>query len=477
MIRVSAHKLNNHYSFPSFIGTPKQLQLSKNYYKNYDALRNGDYLDVHDDRFAPENKMLRQKNLSFLDNLSNSEKKAFINYYSHITGFPNLKETSERIENEFVNSINKISLAFNDNDYKCIAAGYDDTCSVGKRMAFPGSDLDKAFILLKGSGNIYYDQKIVNNFSRALWENTDQRILSYNHDVSFPTIYTIAQVKHFINSINNKTSDIYFPQNHLLDLIENEYINLDKAAEYNITIAQSFDEPKLDSNLLDINKETVKNFAFFIEPLRDGKILITTPEFKDVKKYLSKFDFYNYSNTTQIKAMKNAINTGKEQKTKILKRKALSENFKNWDTNKQFEFIKTLIKYSCEDQDSFSEYFKNDRDVKSKYKHLLSMLTKNNEKYLYNPEFLIKEDVITMKLGENSYVNLYQGFIPEVLWIDTTNAKDIEQVLLHINKLQKTSLFNKIKLVQCPCPDNLIENFYRTQYKTSDFKTIYERKL
>lgn len=477
IINTANYTLPKSHMRVQFKGTPKKMDLSSYYINNYDNLKNGSYLDIHDDAFAPQNKEIRQHNLSFLDKLNKWEKADFVDYYCNLTNFPDLKKVSEKIETEFINSIQNVSSSFNEDEYKCIAAGYDTTCSVGKKMAFPGSDLDKAFILIKGSSDLKKDKTIVEKFKSALWNCTDQRILSFNHDTSFPTIYTIAQMNYLINVIDMNTRDLSFDKNHLKNIIENEYVDIDKAAEYNIEISKKFKEPSYSERTTNANKEDVKNFAFFIESLRDGKLLIETSELKNIKRYLAEYDFYNFSNVAQLKAMQNAVNSGKEQKNKIIKRKSLMNDFKNWDTDKKFNFIKTLIKYSCEDADEFSEYFKNDRDIKSKYKHLLSTLTKEDEKYFYNPIFYIKPESAAIQLGENIYVDLYQGYSPNVLWINTSNSDNIKQVLLHLDKIKKIRIFDKIDKIQCPCPDTYIDEFYRTQYKTADYKTIYERKI
>ena len=50
-------------------------------------------------------------------------------------------------------------------------------------------------------------QKLVEKFKAELWENTDQRILSYNRTAhSFPKIYTNSQFRKLITAFANAPS-------------------------------------------------------------------------------------------------------------------------------------------------------------------------------------------------------------------------------------------------------------------------------
>ena len=139
-------------------------------------------------------------------------------------------------------------------------------------------------------------------------------------------------------------------------------------------VAKQLPKRKYDDAQHALNKENVKNFAYFIESVRDGKKVITTFLFNELLEQIINSDFFKYSNVAQMRAMKNAVTSGKEQKTKIILRQSLKEDFKTWSVSNQFEFVKTLIRYSCEDEDMFKQYFSNDRNVKEKYKPLLGLL-------------------------------------------------------------------------------------------------------
>ena len=158
---------------PNFEGKPINLPKIKisNVYDAmvaYGLLSYGGFLDSSDDDVSPQNKLIRNENLSFLDKIQSKEdKQQFITHYSELTGFPNLEKVSQRIEKEFILAVKKSAIGIE--GAECIAAGYDETCSVGKRRAFPGSDLDKAFIVLEGTGDLEKDRDVVEKFKANLW--------------------------------------------------------------------------------------------------------------------------------------------------------------------------------------------------------------------------------------------------------------------------------------------------------------------
>lgn len=440
----------------------------------YNFLSLGNYLDSSDDDVCPENKQIRQTNLSFLEKLKSQEdKKIFIEHYKDVTGFPNLKLVSEKIEKEFILGIKK---SLFDLETNCILAGYDGTCSVGKKRAFPGSDLDKAFVVLESSGNLNRDLEVIEKFKANLWNNIDQRLLSFNHDISFPNIFTTLQIKDKLNKIESKIKNINIDKNYLNKLLEEEYVNLEKAAEYNILISKNFDIEVNDPEI-EITKEDLKNFGYFIESLRDGKYLIKTDQFEYLKKDLEKSDFYNFSNLAQMKAMNKAVNEGRENKTKILLRENFEKTFNSWDLDKQLDFIKTLIKYSCEDNDSFNEFFRNDRNVKDAYKPLLNILTQGDRSIYNRIEFENISNGIRLKYAEDRTVDVYAGFSENVLWIDSSDALAIRQVLRVINKLKQNPIFSKIDRIQCEKPQGTLKGFYATKYFSAKYKQIFERIL
>lgn len=442
----------------------------------YSYFKAGQYLDASDDDVAFENKQLREGNLQFLNELTTSkDKQSFVEYYKDITGFPNLAKVSDKIEKEFIVGIKKSCAEIP--NAECLAAGYDETCSVGKGKAFPGSDLDKAFIILNGSydNNLQEDEEIVNRFKSNLWNNIDQRILSFNHDISFPTVYTDNQLFKVLDAIKSKTAELDIDKRYLNQLMDEEFVNLAKASKYNIAVSDYFPVASCSGGL---NKEDVKNVGYLVEAIREGKWVITSKTGLEMKNRLGKdYEFYNYSNVAQMRAMKKAVNEGRENKSKIILRNDIEKNFNSWSIDCQYDFIKTLIKYSCEDNDDFSEYFTNDRNVKDAYKPLLNKLTQGNSKIYNRPEFIKIDNGLCMKYAEGKFVNLYPGYNEKVLWIDSPDYEAIRQTERMVNKIKQCELFCNIEKLQCPSLESFVPGFYPINYKTIDGKCIFERVL
>ncbi|MCI5824034.1 MAG: hypothetical protein MRZ90_03745 [Candidatus Gastranaerophilales bacterium] len=167
--------------------------------RRFDLLKHAKYTDISEmyekDEYKRktelrENKAIRAKNFSFLDNMGDFFGPGiFVKYYKNLTGFPNMKVCSQKIKDEFTRTIgvaeNKVNEMFKNKDPHAadvIMYGYDDMCSVGLGYAWSGSDLDKAYVIIKGSSTSQLsDTEVVNQYKGQLWENMDTRILSVNH--------------------------------------------------------------------------------------------------------------------------------------------------------------------------------------------------------------------------------------------------------------------------------------------------------
>ncbi len=347
----------------------------------FEKLKLGNYLDIGDDRISYySNKAIRDANLGFLDRItSKEEQQKFITYYKQLTGFPNLAETSRRIKKEFIQAITTSSRELNGNSfstkYDIVTAGYDGVCSVGRGKAFPGSDIDKAYVVLKG-GSSWEAEELVNRFKGKLWENTDQRILSYNHDeAAFPQVYTKEQVQELVQAADNfvfptartlSHMPIFSPgsiatrfvskayiknqTDYFLDLQKNYNPNYVEAAEFYIDLCQNF--PRKYNDLIDLNnpsRENIKNLGFVLEAIREGEVLKGNRYDLGLSDSLT----YKLTNLSQLKALKQRG----DAKPKRLSRNILPSLFNSWDTDKQFRFIKTLIHGSCANNTNFTTEF------------------------------------------------------------------------------------------------------------------------
>lgn len=386
----------------SFKGTPLSAPsiTIKNYsdaIKAWEYLKSAKYLDVHSDKTSFYNRFIRETNYSFLDKLTSSfDKTMFIEKFCEFTKFPNLNATSNKMHNTFIDTIQTISRKLNGsykNEYEILDAGYDPTCSLGLKKAFPGSDLDKGYVIIRGSEySDYTDENCVNRFKSELWDNLDQRLVSLNHPDTEVTVYTKKQIKDILNKMNNFVQIKETDEDRFLLvkagfgilglalagpivaagwMLNNKY-ELDHktdpyvAGKFNRNLAK-YIKSSSDRNL-------AKNFAFFIEAVRENlyktDFLKTDSLFKEIRNS----QFVINSNVTQIPAWREKINDG-YLKQKLRNRTSLEYGFSRMSTDTKFDLIKDIIKYSSNDQSyRFSEYFKNDDDISKRYEKLLNAL-------------------------------------------------------------------------------------------------------
>lgn len=375
---------------------------AKDAIKVFEKFKLGNYLDIAHETYPPSNQpvlhynTIRAKNLEFLDRVTNSdEKRKFIEHYKELTGFPDLKKVSEKIESEFVRAVKKVE-SYSPH-YKVLQTGYDGVCSVAKGKAFPGSDLDKAYIIIKGDSEYpFRDEDVVNTFKGHLWKNTDQRILSYNHDTSFPQIFTENQVKNLFNVVKSKTDSFglhkpielptpffeslfngsrtttqFKKYQSLTNNYQDDYV---EANPFFIKLCKEF--PMRRSSELDINnpsKENIKNFGFFLEAFRRGNTLgkLDHDFLQGEASRISSSDVAKLTNLAQLNALKQGKNS---DKLKLKAREQLEKEFNHWSTDKQHNLIKTLIKASCGDNTEFPEYFNDEIGIKDKFTPLINKL-------------------------------------------------------------------------------------------------------
>ncbi len=325
--------------------------------RRFDLLKHPKYTDISEmyekDEYKRknelyENKAIRAKNFSFLDNIGDFfGPDIFVKYYRNLTGFPNLKETTQKINDEFKRTIGIASTntnkMFGQNSHVAdvVTYGYDEMCSVGLGYAWPGSDLDKAFIIIEGSSSPLKNKEIVNRYRGQLWENMDTRILSINHYAAFPNVYTKKQVMDNIDLFDSYTKDYtefdkmiaYSAINYIKDPI--------KRAQFNLELSE-----KLPGYL----KEDAKNFAYFIETLRECCYWTYDKAWdKELSEKMRSSKFCQMSNVSGIRYHYNKYKNSSELKPKLKARKNVEKSFENWNSKKQYNFIKNVIKNMCGD--------------------------------------------------------------------------------------------------------------------------------
>lgn len=369
--------------------------------KCWEKLRFAKYLDVHDDKFCPHYKEIRAKNYSFLDELKTYwDKSEFIRNFCEFTKFPNLKASSDNIRSTFDKCVTDISRTLNSSTsgvpYKVLDWGYDPTCSLGLNKSFPGSDLDKGYIILEGNHSYKSDSQIIGEFSGKLWDNLDQRIVSLNHPDTFPSIYTKRQVSSQLRELDEIADKVirnkilncgwegvkkswflgpFAPAVSMVKMIEafdNEFVkpynttNPYDAANFNRAVAKEISSST--------EREKAKNFAFFIETVRANLERDSYGKYDSIFSEIKESTFANKSNVTQIEAWQNKINGG-YMKSKLRNREQLQSDFYKMDMDTKYELVKEIIKYSSDDNSGrFSKYFKNDDDIANRYEPLLEAL-------------------------------------------------------------------------------------------------------
>ena len=333
--------------------------------KQYRYLRSARYYEALDDDIYPQNRFIRMENFSFLERIPQFLKRIFVEKFKEFTSFPNIAKVSEKINDTFVSNAIKAE----NSDVRVMLAGYDPVCSIGLKRALPGSDIDKAYIILGKKQNVFKDDdRIIADYKGTLWDNVDQRILSLNNQNTFPEVYTLDKMFNTLDILDRLTvkyglhKDMdYFKQKRMFD------IDPVSAGEFNIRFAKM-------NNGNDISKVYAKNFAYFIESVRDGKIAYKVDDdiLNVIRERLNRSPFAIMSNVTQMGAHERQISTGmKDIKKKLRAREHLVDEFASWKEDDQFNLVKNIVKAVSKDQDNtFDRYFMNDDDILERYERL-----------------------------------------------------------------------------------------------------------
>lgn len=375
----------------SFRGSPWRLNIGQLEYATqisgkqaieiFKNFRLGNYLDLNGITKSYSDSLIRKQNLAFLDKvIDRADKKEFIDHYKELTGFPDLSAVAYKLKRTFKDAVNKTEASlkadknsYHSEYYDVMTFGYDGISSVAKDKALPGSDLDKAFIILRGAGIVSadryeQDEDIINEFKGRLWENTDQRILSYNHDAdSFPKIYTEFQLQQLIRAIDAKNIDMstigkkigplgfieiiartIFEKDTPSHEYNDDYID---ANSYFIKLCKQFPvRGDWELDVMNPSRENIYSFGFILEALKWGE------HFKDNYRnyWINTSNAPRHLNVSQIYSLRHRQGT----KEKLVRRSELENNFNNWDIDTQFLFIKNLILGSCgETTNAFPQYF------------------------------------------------------------------------------------------------------------------------
>ncbi len=263
-----------------------------------------------------------QNHINKLENLNFCEKIYFVKAFCKKTGFPSLKKVTEKIDEEIIGAVNKLSP---EGQVNPLFIAYSSISSAGRDMALPGSDADGFYILTDKPQNPIFNRATVGF-------KIDQRILESTGE-HFPEVVSKREALYGLGLAENQIKE-----NKLLD---NESIykeNLDysgksyvKAGKLNIDIAKTL------SNQTD--KWAVNLAGFFVELLRSGKIVLNNLAENDLKNIKNTF-FYKYSNMYRQEGLKGYL------KPKLYNRIELSKKFNSMSMSEKFQVCKELWKSS-----------------------------------------------------------------------------------------------------------------------------------
>lgn len=261
-----------------------------------------------------------------IDSLTESQKKLFIKSFEEKTGFPDLKKVSRRIEEEAKRALIQTSEELGVN---VVMSNYNPTCSVGKGVALPGSDIDGWFIIIDGTES---DKK---PFLKALQRNVNPLLLSIVKTKTTDYPPDIVPKSQFLEAIEesdnafNSDSELNSLQGHekFSKKLNTQYENWLDAGEFNIKIARH------------LPKEVRLPFlraGIILENLREGTPFINSFSEQETEK-ITGSALYKYSNSQQEHVYKTAL------KAKHLPRIKALEEYSEMSLDEKFALIKSVI--------------------------------------------------------------------------------------------------------------------------------------
>lgn len=262
--------------------------------------------------------------LEKLNTLTQDEKKYFIKLYEEKTGFPNLEKVTDNIKEHIKSVLNK---AAEQSGTKVVFSAYDKNCSIGRKLALPGTDIDEWGLVIDGT------QEQINKFKEVLYSSYDQNIVNIICD--HPKVYSLEELKNYLNKIDEKTNTPEF-QSKTQQFVKNinEYTGSKEKPEYitnttyNIMLADKFPEEESKIRIaLDLSST--------IETLRDGEVLINNLSAAD-KALIENSSLYKYGNFLQQK-WRNSL------KSKHAARIGLDKKYNEYNTDKKIRLIQSFI--------------------------------------------------------------------------------------------------------------------------------------
>jgi hypothetical protein len=226
---------NNSRSFDakSFLQKLSQENAQKKYYFSKETAGKIEYYD----KILPNAEAIQS--LEQLDKLNIAQKKQIIEEFCSMTGFPGFEAVTQNIEKEFNSSIHHLA---EEENFDVKFTGYDSNCSVGRKLAIPGSDCDGLFMIIdtKAHKEPWYAGKIRWDFK----DRVNQRILSTpaNHLPEVLSTGFIEQGLEIAQSAFEKCNFSNADLNRFEELLNDDTNDFVKSAEFNIRMAQKVPE-------------------------------------------------------------------------------------------------------------------------------------------------------------------------------------------------------------------------------------------
>lgn len=285
-----------------------------------------------------KNKEIREENYRFLDLLTKkSEKLKFIDYFKKVTGFPNIKECSDRMVKELQRVL---SYSAKVNNTELLLSGYDRFCSTGLKSSLPGSDIDKAYGIVRGDfqNSLESQKELSNRVKASIWNNIDNRLVSVNHCAAFPNIMTDKEVAINMYKFDNVASSFVNANNfNFFQFLRARDGNPITGSKFNIWLSERINSKE--------DKEDAKNFAYIIEAIRDGaRSFINEGFFGKLCDIMNSSIFGWCSNITQAYVMQQKYDYSDIIKPKLKARQEVQDSFNSWSISKQYDLVKDIIR-------------------------------------------------------------------------------------------------------------------------------------
>lgn len=271
------------------------------------------------------------KCLSKLDNLTPLEKRAFVQEYCNFTGFPNLDKITDNINKEITGAVKKIETY---TKMKPLFVGYERNSSVGRALAFPGSDCDGLILVFDSK-----EKQPLFNEMLMFGDNINQRLVNIS-GMHYPDVFGFDYLKQVILKVDKLFANIANDEKiaQYEKNLSYDGKSFVKAAQFNIDIAKLLDNYK--------DKNEVCWAGFFVENLRSGKVILNNIPKSDLD-VIKNSALYKYSNMYRQEGLKDS-----KIKPKLESRIKLCNEFSKMNDEEKFGVCKGLLKSSLGIQDN-----------------------------------------------------------------------------------------------------------------------------